>query len=108
MKDTSWLRVPISGNTDQSQSYPVPLSANSEQTKIVSVLRSFQDPWEHQAFYRGADMKVLVTATGKYCSTLIRIDLHHLGMQRNDTFLPQVFYATTPTTMDSGSLVAFP
>jgi AraC-like DNA-binding protein len=55
-----------------------------------SAVRRFQDPWEHQAFFRGADMKVLVTGTGQYRSALTRIDLHRLWMQRNATSLPQI------------------
>jgi AraC-like DNA-binding protein len=105
MRDLSSLHIPVSGNADQSRSYPVPLSANSEKTKSVSMLRSFQDPWEHQAFYRGADMKVVVTTSGKYCSSLIRIDLPELGMQRNDTSLPQVFYAINTNDRCAISLV---
>jgi AraC-like DNA-binding protein len=59
---------------------------------LSSAVRSFQDPWEHQAFFRGATQKVLVTAAGTYHSAVTRIDLHRLWMQRNDTCLPQVTY----------------
>lgn len=55
-----------------------------------NAFRSFQDPWEHQAFFRAADMKSLVTSRGDYCSELTRIDLHRLWMQRNQTSLPQI------------------
>jgi AraC-like DNA-binding protein len=55
-----------------------------------SAVRSFRDPWEHQAFFRAADMKVLVTDHGDYSSELTRIDLHRLWMQRNQTSLPQI------------------
>jgi AraC-like DNA-binding protein len=60
---------------------------------LSSAVRSFRDPWEHQAFFRAASQKILVTMPGKYRSALTRIDLHRLWMQRNDTFLPQIFYA---------------
>jgi AraC-like DNA-binding protein len=59
---------------------------------LSSAVRSFQDPWEHQAFVRASTQKVLVTAPGKYRSALTRIDLHRLWMQRNDTSLPQITY----------------
>lgn len=55
-----------------------------------SAVRAFLDPWEHQTFFRAADMRVVVSAAGKYRSELVRIDLHRLWMQRNGTSLPQV------------------
>ena len=63
-----------------------------------SMVRSFQDPWEHQAFYRAANMQALVTTTGKYRSAVTRIDLHRLWMQRNETSLPQVAYVADTST----------
>ncbi len=59
-----------------------------------SEVRSFQDPWEHEAFYRGANLKVLVTTTGKYNGALTRIGLHRLWMQRSDASLPQIMHFT--------------
>jgi AraC-like DNA-binding protein len=59
---------------------------------LSSAVRSFQDPWEHQAFVRASTQKVLVTTPGQYRSALTRIDLHRLWMQRNDTSLPQITY----------------
>jgi AraC-like DNA-binding protein len=61
---------------------------------LSSAVRSFQDPWEHQAFFRAATQRVLVTTAGRYRSAVTRIDLHRLWMQRNDTFLPQITYVT--------------
>ena len=55
-----------------------------------SAVRSFLDPWEHQTFFRAADMKVVVNAAGKYRSELTKVDLHRLWMQRNETVLPQI------------------
>jgi len=55
-----------------------------------SAVRRFDDPWEHQAFFRAADMKLLVTSAGDYRSELTRIDLHRLWMQRNGTILPHI------------------
>jgi AraC-like DNA-binding protein len=66
------------------------LGSETEDTVVSSAVRSFQDPWEHQAFYRGANMKVLVTGSGDYRSALTRIDLNRIWLQRNETFLPQV------------------
>jgi AraC-like DNA-binding protein len=57
-----------------------------------SAFRSFHDPWEHQSFFRAADMKVVVTGAGEYSSKLTRIDMHRLWMQRNVTSLPQITY----------------
>jgi AraC-like DNA-binding protein len=57
---------------------------------VSSATRSFRDPWEHQSFFRAADMKVVVTDRGDYSSELTRIDLHQLWMQRNLTSLPQI------------------
>jgi AraC-like DNA-binding protein len=57
---------------------------------VSNVARNFRDPWEHQSFFRAADMKVVVTERGDYSSDLTRIDLHQLWMQRNLTSLPQI------------------
>jgi AraC-like DNA-binding protein len=57
---------------------------------LTNAARSFRDPWEHQSFFRAADMKVLVTDRGDYSSELTRIDFHRLWMQRNQTSLPQI------------------
>ena len=57
---------------------------------ISNAVRSFRDPWEHQSFFRAADMRVVVTDRGDYSSELTRIDLHQLWMQRNLTSLPQI------------------
>ena len=57
---------------------------------LATATRSFTDPWEHQSFFRAADMKVLVTDRGVYSSELTRMDLHHLWMQRSQTTLPQI------------------
>jgi AraC-like DNA-binding protein len=57
---------------------------------LSSAARSFRDPWEHQSFFRAADMEVLVTDRGDYSSELTRIDFHRLWMQRNQTSLPQI------------------
>jgi AraC-like DNA-binding protein len=63
-----------------------------KRTMLSSAVRSFQDPWEHQAFVRASTQKVLVTIPGQYRSALTRIDLHRLWLQRNDTSLPQITY----------------
>jgi AraC-like DNA-binding protein len=57
---------------------------------LSSAVRSFQDPWEHQAFARGSTQKILVTTRGEYRSAHTKIDLHRLWMQRSDTCLPQI------------------
>jgi AraC-like DNA-binding protein len=68
---------------------------------LGSAVRSFQDPWEHQEFFRAADMTVLVTSRGEYRSTLTRIDLHRLWMQRNDTVLPQIAHVASHKSRNS-------
>ena len=73
-----------------------------------SAVRSFQDPWEHQAFYRAADMKVLVTTPGRYRSAVTRVDLHRLWMQRNETSLPQVAHVADTTGRCAIGFVADP
>jgi len=75
---------------------------------VSSTVRTFEDPWEHQACFRGANMKVLVTATGKYQSTLTRIDLHRLWMQRNETSLPQVAHVADTSDRCAIGFVADP
>ncbi|HUN44592.1 MAG TPA: helix-turn-helix domain-containing protein [Acetobacteraceae bacterium] len=106
MSNFPMRHVAKEGHTDLFPSYPAP-SSSDEQTMLVgSTRRSFQDPWEHQAFYRGAHMKVLVTTTGRYCSALTRIDLHNLGMQRNETSLPQIFHAVNTTDRCAISFIA--
>ena len=90
MSNLSMLCGPMSVTTNQFQSHATPPGGGGEDTKISSVIRTFQDPWEHQAFFRGADMKALVTTTGEYRSALTRIDLHRLWMQRSDVSLPTV------------------
>lgn len=72
-------------------------STGGGETMIGSMVRNFQDPWDHQAFFRGSNMKVLVTAAGEYRSAVTRIDLHSLWMQRNETLLPQVAYVEEVT-----------
>ncbi len=75
---------------------------------ISSAVRSFQDPWDHQAFFRGADMKVVVTTTGKYSSALTRIDLDRLWMQRNETILPQIAHVADRSNRCAIGFVADP
>jgi AraC-like DNA-binding protein len=94
MSNLSMRHVPMSGTADQLQSHLEPLGSAERSTKIGSMLRSFQDPWEYQAFFRGADMKALVTTPGKYQAALTRIDLHRLWMQRNYTSLPCIMHLT--------------
>jgi AraC-like DNA-binding protein len=59
---------------------------------LSSATRSFRDPWEHQAFFRAAVMKIVVTDRGdySYSSELTQIDLHQLRMERNLTLLSQI------------------
>jgi AraC-like DNA-binding protein len=57
---------------------------------LSNAVRSFRDPWEHQSFFRAADMTVVVTGRRDYSSELTRIGLHHLWMQRNLTSRPQI------------------
>jgi len=75
---------------------------------ISGAVRSFQDPWEHQAFYRGANMKALITTRGQYRSAVSRRDLHRLWIQRNDTALPQVVYLVDTTDRCSVGFTADP
>jgi AraC-like DNA-binding protein len=102
------MRVPMSGNTNQLQPYMVPPASDGQKATISSAVRAFQDPWEHQAFFRGADMKALVTATGKYRSALTRIDLHRLWMQRSDVSLPYVMHLTNTVNRCAIGFVADP
>jgi AraC-like DNA-binding protein len=85
---------PILRTINHFQPQAVPSDADRENANVSSVIRTFQDPWKHQAFFRGANMRSLVTATGEYRSTLTRIDLHRLWMQRSDVSLPHVAHLT--------------
>jgi hypothetical protein len=75
---------------------------------LSSAVRGFQDPWEHQAFFRGATQKILVTMPGEYRSAVTRIDLHRLWIQRDDTFLPQVAYVSDTANRCTIGLVGNP
>jgi len=57
---------------------------------------------------RGANMKVLVTTTGRYCSSLIKIDLHKLAMQHSETLLPQVLHSVNTADRSYIAFVADP
>jgi AraC-like DNA-binding protein len=108
MSNLSMLRVAMLGDANQLQSHFTPPDSDREATKIGSMLRSFQDPWEYQAFFRGANIKALVTATGKYQSALTRIDLHRLWMQRSETSLPHIMHLTNTSDRCAIGFVADP
>lgn len=108
MSNLSMLRIPMSDDGDQCQSHPEPLDSDRVVTKIGSMLRSFQDPWEYQAFFRGAEIKALVTSTGKYQSALTRIDLHRLWMQRSETSLSHIMHLTSTSNRCAIGFVADP
>jgi AraC-like DNA-binding protein len=71
---------------------------------ISTSVQSFRDPWEHEAFFRGANMKILVTTTGVYGSAVTKIDLDRLWMQRSETSLPQVAHVAQ---MNSRCVIGF-
>jgi len=98
----------MSGNTYQFQPHAIPPDVDEEKAKIRSVIKTFQDPWEHQAFFRGADMRALVTTTGEYRSALTRIDLHRLWLQRSDVSLPYVTHLTNTFNRVAIGFVADP
>jgi AraC-like DNA-binding protein len=62
---------------------------------LNSTVMGFTDPWEWQESVRGSDMKVLVTARGKYQASLTGIDLHRLRLQRAEISLPQITVVAT-------------
>ena len=55
-----------------------------------SLVRSFIDPHEHQQFIRGGEIEVIVTGSGTFRSSLTRVDLHKLWLQRCDEALPRI------------------
>ena len=108
MSSLSVLCGPTWVNTNQFQSHAIPPGADAEDTKVSSVIRTFQDPWEHQAFFRGANMRALVTTTGEYRSALARIDLHRLWMQRSDVSLANVTHLSNTFNRFAIGFVADP
>jgi AraC-like DNA-binding protein len=56
------------------------------------------DPYEYQRLLRNADVKLIVTQSGKYQAELTRITLHRLLMQRSHDVLPRLFHTTVTTS----------
>jgi AraC-like DNA-binding protein len=62
-----------------------------------SSVLTLADPYEHQQLLRNADVKLLVTSSGKYQAELTRITLHRLLMQRSHDALPRLFRTAITT-----------
>jgi len=48
----------------------------------TSTFTRFNDPYAYQAMIRAAAVDLVIAGRGEFRSELIRIDLHHLWMQR--------------------------
>src|SRR5262249_9166571 len=55
-----------------------------------SALRHFTDPHEYQAAILSADVDVVLTQTGEFCSELTQIHLDRLRMQKGCTSIPLI------------------
>jgi AraC-like DNA-binding protein len=56
----------------------------------TSTFTRFNDPYTYQSMIRAAAVDLVVTGRGEFRSELIRIDLHHLWMQRGYENLPRI------------------
>jgi len=75
---------------------------------ISSAVRSFQDPWDHQAFFRAGNMKLVATTTDKYNSSLVKIDLHRLWMQLNEMSSPLIAHVADTSNRCAIGFIADP
>ena len=57
---------------------------------LKSIVATFTDPCAYQDAVRSAQVEVLVTARGDFCSELTRVDLHKLSLQSGRETLPRV------------------
>ena len=108
MNNLSSQCAPTSRRTNRFSPYAMAPSSGCIKPAISSAVRNFQDPWQHQAFFRGADMRALVTATGEYRSALTRIDLHRLWMQQSEASLPYIMHLTNTFNRCAIGFVADP
>jgi AraC-like DNA-binding protein len=58
-----------------------------------SAVRTFTDPDDYTASIHGARAELTVTGHGSFTAKLIRIDLHHLSMQRMSDNLPRISHS---------------
>lgn len=62
---------------------------------LESAVLRFADPYQYQEAVYAANVRVTVTAAGKFQADLTRIKLHRLWMQRARFSLPSVTHSTT-------------
>src|SRR5206468_7388463 len=60
---------------------------------LSSTVRTFTDPDDYAASIRGATAALTVTGHGRFTAKIIRIDLHHLSIQRMSDNLPRISHS---------------
>jgi AraC-like DNA-binding protein len=58
-----------------------------------SAVRTFSEPDDYAAAIRAGAVEVIVTGRGQFAAKQVRIDFHHLWMQRVSDNLPRVWHA---------------
>jgi hypothetical protein len=70
-----------------------------------SAVRTFSGPDDYAETIRATRAELTVTGCGHFSTKLIRIDLHHLWMQRFSDNLPRIFHSAM---MPGRAIITFP